>query len=107
MQLGDDLAMNDLDRCEQRRRTVALVVMGHRAAAPWNERQRRLRSIEGLYLAFLVDTQDQRVVGWIEVEADDVDKLLFEPRIVAQLERADSVRLSAHSRSTHGAPSTE
>jgi hypothetical protein len=44
-------------------------------------------------LALLVDAQHQGVVGWIEIEPDDVAKLLDEEWIVGQLERLGAMGL--------------
>src|SRR5271165_6507203 len=45
---ADDLASGDVERCEQGRRSVSLVVVGHRAGAALLQRQSRLRAIERL-----------------------------------------------------------
>jgi len=42
---------------------------------------------------FLVDRQHYRVLRWVEIEADDVGRLLGEPRITRALEAALPVRL--------------
>src|SRR5215471_15648070 len=48
----------------------------------------RLRAIESLNLAFLVDAEHNRPVGRIEVEPDNVDHFLSELWIVGELEWA-------------------
>src|SRR5277367_6049747 len=63
-------------------RAVALVVMGHRPAFSGLERQARLRAVERLDLALLVDR-------------DDVLDLLGELGIVGALEGANAVRLQS------------
>src|SRR5208282_1395823 len=40
-------------------------------------------------LGFLVETEDNGQLWWVEVEPDHVDELLFEGRVVAQLEGVD------------------
>ena len=85
--------VEDIERGEQRGRAVALVVMGHRPAFSGLERQARLRAVERLDLAFLVDRNHDRMLGRIHVEADDVLDLLGELGIVGALEGADAVRL--------------
>jgi hypothetical protein len=52
----------------------------------------RLGAVERLDLALLVDREDDRMGGWIDVEADDVFEFLGELRVVRQLERADAMR---------------
>src|SRR5271166_6128122 len=67
---------------EQCRRAIALVVVRHRLSTALLHRQARLRTIERLNLAFLVDAEHDCLVGWIEVEPDDVDYFLSEFWIV-------------------------
>ena len=93
--LADDLALQHVERGEQRRRAVALVVVGHRPAAALLHRQARLGAVERLDLRLLVDRQHQRMLGRIDIEADDVLDLGGELRIVRQLEGAHPVRLEA------------
>ena len=52
---ADHAAVEHVERREQRRRAVALVVMRHGAAASRLQRQPRLGAVERLDLAFLVD----------------------------------------------------
>src|SRR6201993_2605938 len=78
--LPDHPTGGDIERGEQRRRAVALVVVGHRSGPPLLHRQSRLRAIERLDLALLIDREHERAVRRGKVEADDildlVDKLL-------------------------------
>jgi hypothetical protein len=37
-----------------------------------SQRQTRLRTAQGLNLTLLIAAQHQRLVGWIEIESDDV-----------------------------------
>ena len=89
----DHGSIEEVERGEQRGRAVALVVMGHRPAFSGLERQARLRAVERLDLALLVDRDDHRVLGRVHVEADDVLDLLGELGIVGALEGANAVRL--------------
>ena len=57
------------------------------------QRQARLRAVERLDLAFLVDAQHQRPVRRVHVEPDDVGDLLLELRVVGELEAAHQMRL--------------
>ena len=59
--LADDRPVEDLQRGKERGCPVPLVIMGHRAAAPLLERQPRLRAIQRLNLALLVDAEHD---GW-------------------------------------------
>ena len=92
---SDHGSVEDIERGEQSGRAVALVVMGHRPAFSGLERQARLRAVERLDLAFLVDRDDQRVLGRVHVEADDVLDLLGELGIVGALKGANAVRLQS------------
>ena len=55
--------------------------------------QQRLGSLQRLGLALLVDAEHHRVVGWVEVESDDIVDLLDEERIGGELEVLLAMRL--------------
>ena len=93
--LADDLAGQHIQRGEQRRRAVALVVVGHRTAAARLHRQARLRAVESLDLALLVHAQHHRLLRRVQVQPHDVGQLLDERRVGRQLERLDAVELQA------------
>src|SRR5712672_413166 len=95
--LANDLALKDIERCEQGRDAMALVVVGYGASAPLFHRQPRLGAIKRLNLALLIDRQDNGVVGRVDVEADDLVQFGGKLRIVGQLELAYPVRLEAMS----------
>lgn len=80
---------------EQRRRAVALVVMGVGDRAPWGQGQAGLRSIQGLDLAFLIDAEHQRPARRIEIQPDDIVHLVDEGRIGGQLEGLCQMRFEA------------
>jgi hypothetical protein len=63
---ADHLAVEHVERSEQCRGAVALVVMGHRSAAARLERQPRLGAVERLDLAPLVEREDDRVSRQVE-----------------------------------------
>src|SRR6202521_5481920 len=86
--LADDLASLDIEGRKQRRRAIAFVVVRHRLSTALLHRQARLRAIERLNLAFLVDAEHNRLVGRVEVEPDDVDHFFSEFWIVGELEWA-------------------
>src|SRR5262249_7982551 len=89
---ADDGAVENVERGEQCRRAVALVVVRHRPGAPRLHRQSRLSPVEGLGLALLVDPQDAGMGGRVDVESDPIPELFGERRIVRQLERPDTMR---------------
>ena len=85
----------DYETCEDCRCAVTLVIVGAPLDLTRTHRQKRLRSIKGLYLALFIDADDQRLVRRIEIEADNVAHLLNELRIGRQLERLRAMRLQA------------
>src|SRR5262249_54341379 len=89
---ADDGAVENVERGEQCRRAVALVVVRHRPGAPRLHRQSRLSPVEGLDLALLVDREDDGMGGRVDVETDHIPELFGERRIVRQLERPDTMR---------------
>ena len=94
-----------VQRGEQGRGAVALVVVGHRAGPAGLDRQRRLGAIQRLDLALLVHAQHDRVLRRVQIQADDVDELLLKPRVVRELERLDPMRLQTRARTRSAAPS--
>ena len=93
--VADDLAGGDVERGEQCRRAVALVVMRHGAGSALLDRQAGLCAVERLDLALLVDRENQRLVRRIEIETDDIAHLLDEVLVIRQLEGLHQVRLEA------------
>lgn len=67
--------------------------MRHRSGAPLLPRQPRLRAIERLNLALLVDAQKQRIFRRIPVQPHPIAPLLHAVRIVAQLAGLHQMRL--------------
>ncbi len=68
---ADDLALKDIEGGKQGGGAVALVIVGHRGAAPFFHRQTGLGSVERLDLALLVDAEDHGMGRRIDVEAND------------------------------------
>ena len=83
-----------VERGEQCRRAVALVVMRHGAGSALLDRQAGLCAVERLDLALLVDRENQRLVRRIEIETDDIAHLL-DVLVIRQLEGLHQVRLEA------------
>ena len=75
---ADHRAVEHVQRGEQRRRAVALVVVGHGPGAALLQRQAGLGAVERLDLALLVDRQHDGVRRRIDVEPDDVAQLVDE-----------------------------
>lgn len=93
--LADDFALQNIEGRKQRRRAVALVIMGHRSGASLLHGQARLSPVERLNLAFPVSREHNRMLGRIDVEPHDVAQLPRELRIVGKCELLDLVRLQA------------
>src|SRR6267378_8707939 len=91
--LREHAAVGDVERGEQGRSAVADVVVRDAFDVPQSQRQKRLRALERLYLALLINTQHQRMIRRIEVQADDVAHLLDEERVARELEALRAVRL--------------
>src|ERR671915_439297 len=79
--VGDHLAGGDIERGVEVRRAVAHVVVGVALGHPRHQRQDRRRAIERLDLRLLVDAHDDRGVGRVEIEPDDVAHLVDEQRV--------------------------
>src|SRR5438094_3209566 len=84
--LGNDLACSDVEGGEQGGCTVPFVVvrLPFRQAGP--ERKNRLGAIQCLDLALLIHTEHNRLVGWIQVETNDVTDFGDELRIGTEFE---------------------
>ena len=93
--LSNHRAIEDVERREQRRGAVALVVVGHGAGPPPLHRQARLGAVQGLDLALLVHAQQHCLVRRVQVEPDHVDELLLEAWIIRELEGLHQVWLQA------------
>ncbi len=91
----EDLSVGDVEGGEQRGCAVALVVVGHGLAAAFFHWQTGLGAVQSLYLTLLIDAEHQCVLGWIEVETDDIFELSGELRIIADLEAFHSMWLQS------------
>ena len=72
---------------------MALVVVGHRGAAPLLHRQAGLGSVERLDLALFVDAEHHGMGRRIDIEPDHIPEFLGEFGIVGELEGAQPMRL--------------
>ena len=69
------MTLEGIEGRKQRGRAVALVIMSHRAAAALFHRQARVSPVQSLNLTLLVRAQNDGVLGWIQVQPDDVGGL--------------------------------
>ena len=89
----DHLPGRHVQRREQGRRPVALVVVRHRAAPALLPRKPRLRAVQRLDLALLVKGEHDRPLRRVHVQPHHVAELLHELRIGRELEGAREVGL--------------
>lgn len=82
---ADQLPGSDIQCSEQRRRSIAHVVMRSSLSYSWCERQYRLSSIQSLNLTFLVNTKNHCFHRRFHVYAYDAAGLFNEKRIGRQL----------------------
>lgn len=90
---ADESALGDFHGREERGGSMSPVVVRHGPAPALPERQAGLSAVQGLHLTLLIDAENQGVLGRTQIESDDVDELLDETRIVAELEGLDAMRL--------------
>lgn len=76
---ANDFAIKGIHRSEQRGSAVAFVIVGHRLATPFLERQAWLSAIQCLNLAFFVTRKDNGVLGRAKVEADNILEFFLKP----------------------------
>ena len=91
--VADDLAVEHAEGREKGCGSVALVIV---SLAGWDtgpQWQQRLRSIQSLNPAFLVDAEHQCFVGRVQVKADDIVEFFDELFVAAELECFDQMGL--------------
>lgn len=91
---GDHRTGGHIQGCKQGGGAVADVVMRHTLHVAQSHGQQRLRPVQSLNLRLLVYAEHDSVLGWIEIQADDVANLLDKERIGGELERFLPVRLN-------------
>src|SRR5947208_7228725 len=90
---SDHLAVEHVERGEQRGGAVPLVIMGHRPAASRLDRQAWLGAVERLYLALFIDAEHHRVRRRVDIQPDDVTQLGDEIGVARQFGLPYPVRL--------------
>ena len=95
---AEHVACCDIEGGMEIRGSVPLVVVGAPRDLPGPQREEhRIGPVEVLDLCLLVDRERQRVVGWVEVEPHDVDDLLGELQVRAELEGLEAMGLDVGS----------
>jgi hypothetical protein len=83
---ADDLSLQHIQRREQARGAVALVIVRHRPAATFLHRQAGLRPVQRLYLRLLIHTQNNGLVRWVQVYSHHIRQLFNKPFVLGELE---------------------
>src|SRR5689334_25446571 len=79
--VANDFAGEHVERREQGRRSVSLVIVSHGAAAPLLQWQSGLGALQSLNLALFVYTKHNRLVGRIQIKTNHVREFLEKSRI--------------------------
>jgi hypothetical protein len=93
--LAQHLARLHFHRSEERRRPVPFVVVRAPFRLAGAQRQQGRRPIQRLDLRLFVDTEDHRVLWWVEIQPDDVADLVDQQRIGREFERLRAMRLQS------------
>ena len=91
--VSDHLAVEHAQGSKQGGRSMADVIMRHCSTAAFLQGQTGLGSVKGLDLAFLIHTQNQRLVRRIQIQPHDIAQLLDEAFVTAEFEAADQMGL--------------
>jgi hypothetical protein len=90
---SDDGSRSSVERREQSKGSMARIVVRAPLNLSWPHGEKRLRSVEGLDLTFLVDAENQRALWRRQVQAYDIAHLLDEERIGGELKCFGAMRL--------------
>jgi hypothetical protein len=88
---SNHLAFEYVERREELRRSVPLLVMGHRAGASLLHGQAGPGAIERLNLRLLVDRQHDGMRSRVDIQADNIGEILAEASVPRQFERVDAM----------------
>jgi hypothetical protein len=105
--LRGHLTRGDVERRKEVGRAVAEVVVGASLGHARHERQHRRRAVERLDLRLLVDAEDDRRLGRVEVQPDEVSHPVDELRIGRELERLGAAEILSRSRDEAESPRDE
>src|SRR5882672_10475112 len=95
VELADDTAGFQVQSGKQGRGPVALRVVRATLQLPRLHGQQRLSPVQRLNLALFVDTEYQRVIWRVDIQAGDVAYLFDQQRVRRQLECIRTVRLQS------------
>src|SRR5215212_3290100 len=86
---SDHLAGRHVESRKQARGSVPDIIVRAPFRLPWAQRQKRLRAVERLYLAFLIHAQHEGAVGRGQIQTDDVAHLSAKNGSVDSLKVSD------------------
>lgn len=92
---GEDPARSDVQGGKECQGSVPDIVVGHALHVPQSHGQNGLSPVQGLNLAFLIDTENHGIFRRIQVQADDIPDLFNKKGVGRDLEMALPVRLQA------------
>ena len=92
--LRQDSAGGDVECGEQGCGTMANIVVGDSFDISQSNGQHGLSPVKGLYLALLIDGEDDRMVRGVQIEPHDIADFFNEKRITGQLEVLRAMRLN-------------
>lgn len=95
--LGEDFTSSDVQSSEKGQGSVPHIVVGHTFDVSQTHGQNRLSPVQGLNLAFLIDTEDHGIFRGVQVEADDVSDFFNEKGVGGDFEMSLPMRLQAES----------
>src|SRR5438552_5621326 len=72
---------------------MANIIMSECAATAFLERQPRLSAVQSLDLALFIDTEDQALVGWVQIKSNHIGQLFQEFDVPRELKAARSMGL--------------
>ena len=79
---ADDSARTRVQRSKERQGSMPVVLEAVPLQATWRQGQHRIQAVERLNLRLLVQREDRRMLGRIQIQADHVGGLAFEVGIV-------------------------
>ena len=89
------LARSNVQRSKERGCSVSFVIVSAALRMPKLHGKKRLRSVECLYLALLINGQDQSLLRRTQVKSHHIHYLLNQQRIIAVLKRLLQMRLKS------------
>src|SRR5215467_16401352 len=90
---SDYRPLQNVERCEQCGRSMPFIIVRLPCWQAGPQGKNRLRSIQRLNLTFLIQAEDDRLIGWVHIEPNNVAHLASKFWIVTKLEGLHSMGL--------------